>query len=237
MVGPVLEVRPAAGRFHTALGWLDSWHSFSFGYHHDPANTGHGLLLVNNDDTVAPGGGFSPHGHRDMEIVTWVLAGELEHADTLGNRGVIHPGLAQRMSAGTGIRHSEMNANGTVPVHFVQMWVLPDTTGIPPGYEQADVGEALDRGGLIPVASGSHPEAAIRIRQRRATLWAGRLGAGEAVTVPDGPHVHLFVALGTADLEVAGPLGPGDAVRLRSAGEPRLVAGPAGAEVLVWVTA
>src|SRR6478672_3454381 len=107
------HIRPAATRFHTQLDWLDSWHSFSFGPHHDPGNTGHGLLIVNNDDVVRAGGGFGTHGHRDMEIVTWVLRGELGHRDSTGTDGVIYPGLAQRMSAGSGIRHSEMNASAT----------------------------------------------------------------------------------------------------------------------------
>ena len=151
--------RPPTGgsRVHTDIGWLDSWHSFSFGEHYDPDNTGHGLLIVSNDDRVAPAGGFGTHGHRDMEIVTWVLDGELEHRDSIGTHGVIYPGLAQRMSAGSGIRHSEMNHSTTAPVHFVQMWVVPDTNGIDPGYEQLDVNDRLAGGGLVAVASGSRP--------------------------------------------------------------------------------
>ena len=125
-----LTVQRAADRFLTDIDWLDSKHSFNFGGHYREGDGGHGLLLVNNDDTVAPGGGFGTHGHRDMEIVTWVLSGKLEHHDSEGNHGVLYPGLAQRMSAGSGIRHSEMNASDTEPVHFVQMWVLPDTSGV-----------------------------------------------------------------------------------------------------------
>jgi quercetin 2,3-dioxygenase len=233
---PASDVRPADSRFHTRIDWLDSWHSFSFGHHHDPANVHHGLLLVSNDDRVAPGAGFGTHPHRDMEIVTWVLDGALEHADTLGNRGVIRPGLAQRMSAGRGIMHSEMNHSTTLPVHFVQMWVLPDTAGIDPGYEQADISAALDAGELVPVASGSEVDAAVRIQQRDATLWAVRLGPGGAVEVPDGPFAHVFVALGDVELEGAGPLSSGDAARLTAAGTPTLTGGVGGAEVLVWVT-
>src|SRR5215813_7784711 len=130
-----VDIRRAATRDHTQLSWLDSWHSFSFGSHYDPDNTHHGLLLVSNDDRVRAGTGFSTHPHRDMEIVTWVLDGSLEHKDSEGNHGVIYPGLAQRMSAGTGIWHSEMNPS-TAEVHFVQMWVLPDTESIEPGYQQ-----------------------------------------------------------------------------------------------------
>jgi quercetin 2,3-dioxygenase len=231
-----IDVRRAVQRPHTRIGWLDSRHSFSFGHHWDPSNTRHGLLLVNNDDVVAPGSGFSTHPHRDMEIVTWVLDGQLEHEDTLDNRGVIYPGLAQRMSAGTGIWHSEMNA-GAEPVHFVQMWVLPDTERIDPGYQQLDVNAELDRGGLVPIASGKGHDAAISIRQRDAVLWGGRLRPGERAVVPDAPHAHVFVARGGAALEGAGDLDTGDAVRLRAAGDPELVAGPGGAEVLVWATA
>jgi len=192
------------------------------------------LLLVNNDDTVLPGTGFSTHPHQDMEIVTWVLSGELEHKDTLGNKDVIYPGLAQRMSAGTGIWHSEMNPKGAEPVHFVQMWVLPDTERIAPGYEQLDVNANFDKGGLVPVASGRSDLAAISIRQKDATLWVGRLAAGEAVHIPDNRYAHLFVATGSATLEGAGPLVAGDAVRLTAAGSASLTAGPEGAEVLVW---
>ena len=229
-----VDVRPATSRFHTQLDWLDSWHSFSFGPHHDPANTGHGLLVVNNDDVVRGGGGFGTHGHRDMEIVTWVLQGELAHRDSTGTDGVIYPGLAQRMSAGRGIRHSEINASASADVHLVQMWVLPDTRGIEPSYEQRDVSDALASGGLVPVASGRGHEGAVTIHQRDAVLWAGRLTPGSVVTVPDAAHVHVFVAVGTASLDGAGNLATGDAVRLTAAGERALTAGPEGAEVLIW---
>ena len=231
-----IDVRRAGSRFHTRFGWLDSNHSFSFGHHYDPANTGHGLLLVSNDDRVAPHTGFETHPHRDMEIVTWVLDGRLEHKDTLGNHGEIYPGLAQRMSAGRGIWHSEMNA-GAEPVHFVQMWVLPDTPAIDPGYQQLDINAELAGGGLVPIASGKGHDAAITIAQRDAVLWGGRLRAGETVSVPDEAHVHLFVALGSGALAGAGDLAEGDAVRLTGAGDPTFTAGPAGAEVLIWATA
>ena len=237
MTASTIDVRRTDDRFATEFGWLHSKHSFSFGHHYDPANTHHGLLLVSNDDRVAPGTGFDTHPHRDMEIVTWVLEGELEHKDTLGNRGLIYPGLAQRMTAGSGIWHSEKNPSGGEPVHFVQMWVLPDTESVDPGYQQVDVNAELARGGLVPIASGQGHESAISIRQRDAVLWGGRLQPGEVVTVPDAPHTHLFVAVGDATLEGAGALATGDAVRLTAAGGPRLTAGPAGAEVLIWATA
>jgi redox-sensitive bicupin YhaK (pirin superfamily) len=232
-----IEVRRADERPHTNLNWLDSRHSFSFGHHYDQANTHHGLLLVSNDDRVAAGTGFSTHPHQDMEIVTWVLSGRLEHKDSEGNEGEIYPGLAQRMSAGTGIWHSEMNPSPSEDVHFVQMWVLPDTERITPGYEQKDINSELDRGGLQPIASGQGHDSAISISQRDAVLWGARLGAGERVTVPDGRYVHVFVADGDVVLEGAGALAAGDAARLVGAGSPDLTAGTSGAEVLIWVTA
>ena len=235
MTTPIIDVRRAEERFTTRTGWLNSRHSFSFGHHYDPSNTHHGLLLVSNDDIVKPDTGFDTHPHRDMEIVTWVLDGELEHKDTLGNSDVIYPGLAQRMSAGRGIWHSEMNATRGGDVHFVQMWVLPDRERVDPSYEQLDISAELDRGGLVPVASGRGHNAAISIRQRGAVLWAGRLKPSEMVTVPDARFVHVYIAKGAADLEGAGPLVAGDAVRLTAAGAPRLTADPtAGAEVLIW---
>jgi redox-sensitive bicupin YhaK (pirin superfamily) len=235
---PTVDVRRADTRFHTRIPWLDSHHSFSFSRHYDPANTHHGLLLVNNDDVVRAGTGFSTHPHQDMEIVTWVLDGELEHKDSVGNKGIIYPGLAQRMSAGTGIWHSEMNPRGDTDAHFVQMWVLPDTERVDPGYEQLDINAELDRGGLVPIASGrghrTDSGAAIAIRQRDAVLWGGRLHPGQSVPVPDSRFGHLFVARGSVSLAGAGALDAGDAVRLTEAGSPTVVAGPDGAELLVW---
>jgi redox-sensitive bicupin YhaK (pirin superfamily) len=231
-----VDVRTTGSRFHTQLDWLDSWHSFSFGPHYDPRNTGHGLLIVNNDDVVKGGGGFGTHGHQNMEIVTWVLRGELAHRDSTGTDGIIYPGLAQRMSAGRGIRHSEVNASATADVHLVQMWVLPDTDGIEPGYEQRDLNDALSEGGLVVVASGQAHEGAVSIHQRDAALSVGRLRADETVTVPDAPHVHVFVAVGDTTLDGT-PLATGDAARLAHAGAPSLTAGPDGAEVLIWATA
>ena len=232
---PVIDVRRSAARFHTRAGWLDSHHSFSFGGHYDPVNTHHGLLLVSNDDIVRAGTGFMTHPHQDMEIVTWVLGGELEHKDSEGNKGILYPGLAQRMSAGTGIWHSEMNPNQDKDVHFIQMWVAPDTERVDPGYEQLDINGELDRGGLVPIASGRGHQAAISVRQKDAVLWGGRLKPGGTVNVPDAKFVHLYVAKGTAQLEGAGTLAAGDAVRLTAAGSPRLTADAvAGAEVLIW---
>lgn len=232
-----IDIRRSNERFHTRAGWLDSRHSFSFSRHYDPANTHHGLLVVHNDDVVLPDSGFTTHPHRDMEIVTWVLEGRLEHTDTLGNHDEIYPGLAQRMSAGTGIWHSEMNPSRHEAVRFVQMWVVPDTEGIEPGYEQLDISHQLDRGELVTVASGDEGAGAIGLRQRHAELRAGRLAPSARATLPEARHVHLYVARGAVDLETGAHLGEGDAARLSEAGGLRTTAGPAGAEVLVWATA
>jgi redox-sensitive bicupin YhaK (pirin superfamily) len=229
-----IDIRRAADRFATNLGWLDSRHSFSFGGHYDRDNVGHGLLIVSNDDTVAPAGGFGTHPHRDMEIVTWVLDGELEHRDSEGNEGVIYPGLAQRMSAGRGITHSEMNHSRTDPVRFVQMWVVPDTAGIDPGYEQLDVNAALAGGGLVEVASGRGTPGAIHLHQAGAAMSVARLAAGEKATVPAAPFVHVFAARGAVALG-EDYLDEGDAARLTGAGRIELTA-TSDAEVIVWET-
>ena len=242
---PSVDLRRAADRFSTDAGWLDSHHSFSFGHHRDPRNTHFGLLLVNNDDVVAPGTGFETHPHRDMEIVTWVLDGGLVHQDSEGHSGVIHPGLAQRMSAGTGILHSEKNDSWRLtgadahsdPVHFIQMWVVPDTPRIQPGYEQLDITTELEQGGLVTVASGMAKHAdhrAIRIQNSYAGLLAARLADGESVELPDAPFVHLFVARGAVDLEAAGLLETGDAARITVSEGRRVSAVGGPAEVLVW---
>jgi redox-sensitive bicupin YhaK (pirin superfamily) len=230
-----IDVRRANERFHTAIDWLDSWHSFSFSEHYDPKNTHFGLLRVLNDDVVAPGGAFGTHPHRDMEIVTWVLDGALEHRDSEGNVGVITRDIAQRMSAGTGIRHSEANASKTESVHLLQMWVPPDAFGDPPGYEQRDVSNDIETNALFPLASGAeHVTSAIHINQDDATLWIGRLTSGATVTMPASPFVHVFVARGAATLDGAGELATGDAVRLTDAGQLELTATADDTEVVVW---
>ncbi|HEX3825266.1 MAG TPA: pirin family protein [Mycobacteriales bacterium] len=243
MTRATVDIRKARDRVATKVSWLDSKHSFSFGQHYDPHNTHHGLLLVNNDDIVDPGTGFETHPHRDMEILTWVLRGSLVHQDSTGHSGVIYPGLAQRMSAGEGILHSEKNDSWRLqgnehsdPVHFVQMWVVPDEGGRTPGYEQREISDELLRGSLLPVASGmaKHDgEAAIRIGNRDAALYAARLQPGQTVELPEAPYLHLFVAEGNVSLEGAGELSAGDAVRFTATGGQRVTA-IEGAEILVW---
>src|ERR1700752_947993 len=243
MNAPAVDIRCGDDRAKTKIDWLDSKHSFSFGGHYEPDNTHHGLLLVNNDDIVKPGAGFDTHPHRDMEIVTWVLRGSLVHQDSTGHSGVIYPGLAQRMSAGRGILHSEKNDSWTLtgeqshrePVHFVQMWVVPDEPGINPGYQQLEIDDELLRGGLVTIASGMpahRDKSAMTIHNRYAALHGARLHPGDSAELPQAPYLHLFVARGAVRLEGAGELSEGDAVRFTAAGGQRVpAAGPS--EILV----
>jgi redox-sensitive bicupin YhaK (pirin superfamily) len=228
------EIRRAANRAVTTTPWLTSRHSFSFGDHYDPDNTHYGLLLVNNDDIVSPGTGFDTHPHRDMEIVTWVLRGELSHHDSNGNRGVIYPGLAQRMSAGSGILHSERNDSPTEPVHFVQMWVVPDESGIDPSYQQHEIDQKLLDGNLVTIASGmpAH-DAAITLHNRNTALHGTRLRPGAAVSLPRAPYLHLVLALGRVSVEGIGEVHEGDAVRFADA-DGRRVAAAEPSELLIW---
>lgn len=241
---PRLELRRGAERFVTRTDWATTRHSFSFGAHYDPDNVGFGTLLAVNEDLVSSGTGYDPHPHLDAEIVTWVLSGSLVHTDSRGNSGIVHRGLAQRMSAGSGIVHSERNDGFRVdptlpeiPVHFWQMWVRPDVPGVPPSYQQRELDLADLAAGWLPVASGSHPEAAITLGSAGTTLWAVRVAAGVERQLPDGALVHLSVLAGEIDLESpAGGtvrLGTGDSARLCDAGGLR-VTGVADAELLAW---
>jgi quercetin 2,3-dioxygenase len=231
------EIRRAADRAVTTTSWLNSRHSFSFGDHYDPGNTHHGVLLVNNDDVVQPGAGFDTHPHRDMEIVTWVLDGSLAHRDSAGNSGVVYPGLAQRMSAGSGILHSEKNDSATDPVHFIQMWVQPDESGIDPGYQQHEIADELLDGRLATIASGmpGH-DAAITIHNRSAALHGARLRGDESLELPAAPYLHLFVACGQLTMSATDgdvELDEGDAVRFTAANGIRVTAHQP-CEILVW---
>src|SRR5262249_42256502 len=178
---PMIAVRPAEERGIANFGWLDSRHSFSFGHYYDPKHMGFGPLRVINEDRVRPGAGFDTHGHRDMEIISYVLEGALEHKDSIGTGSVIRPGDVQRMSAGTGIRHSEYNHSTGKPVHFLQIWVLPDAQGLKPRYDQKTFPGAEKRGRLRLVGSPDGRDGSIVIHQD-ADIYASLLDSGEAVT-------------------------------------------------------
>jgi hypothetical protein len=202
----MLTLRPADDRGRTRLEWLDSRHTFSFGDYQDPRHMGFGPLRVINDDRVAPGRGFGTHAHRDMEILTWVLDGALQHRDSLGNGSVIRPGEVQIMSAGTGIQHSEFNPSATEPVRFLQIWILPERPGLPPRYEQQPA--RFDAGPVATIAG--RQAGAVRVFQD-ATVHAVRLAAGQHVEIdlPAGRAAWVQVARGDVRLGDAA-LGEGD---------------------------
>lgn len=211
----MLTVRKSSERGHAHHGWLDSFHTFSFAGYRDPGWMGFGPLRVINEDRIAPGAGFPAHRHRDMEIVTWVLSGALEHKDSLGNGGVIRPGEVQRMRAGRGIAHSEYNASATEPVHLLQIWIEPDAHGLEPGYEQTAFAPASLQGQLRLIASNDGRDGSVTLHQD-AAIRAGRLAAGEhaTLTLAPGRRAWLQVARGRVKVQGA-PLEAGDAVAVR----------------------
>lgn len=210
----MIKVIRSEERHHADMGWLDTrWH-FSFAEYYDPANMTWGALRVFNDDVVRPGRGFDTHPHRDMEIVTYVIQGALEHRDSTGNVGVIHPGEVQVMSAGTGILHSEYNHSKTEPVRFLQLWILPRTKGRPPRWEQRQFA-ADERGGrLLPVVSSGSLPGSLAIGQD-ATIYVSALQAGQAVTHTSRPNrkAYLFVIRGDVTLNGIA-LATGDQARI-----------------------
>jgi redox-sensitive bicupin YhaK (pirin superfamily) len=229
----MLQIRPAADRGHADHGWLDSWHTFSFADYHDPAHMGIGPLRVLNDDRIQPGTGFGTHPHRDMEIVSYVLDGALAHRDSMGNGSVIVPGDVQRLSAGTGVLHSEHNAAERQATHFLQIWFLPRHRGRAPGYEQKHFAAAEKRGRLRLIASPDGAEGSVTIDQD-ARLHAGLFDGAERAThvVAAGRQAYLHVARGR--IRANGTvLGEGDAARLAAGGELQ-VEGGEGAEVLLF---
>jgi redox-sensitive bicupin YhaK (pirin superfamily) len=231
-----MEVRRSGDRAVTRSERIVSRHSFAFGPHYEPGNLGFGVLVAHNEDMVASPGGYDPHPHRDMEIVTWVLSGALEHRDSAGHHGTVAPGTAQRMSAGRGVRHSERAARDH-PLHMVQMWIRPDVLGVTPSYEQVDLAPALSSGDLVLAASGRPDSgAAVRLHQLSAQLFIARLPSGAFVELPAAALAHLFVARGSVDLETDGRpmrLGAGDAARLIHSQGERVSAGEP-SEILVW---
>jgi len=206
----MLTIRRARDRGHANHGWLDSHHTFSFADYYDRRHMGHGNLRVINDDTVAPGKGFGTHPHRDMEIISYVLDGALEHKDSMGNGSVIRPGDVQRMSAGTGVTHSEFNHSATEPVHFLQIWILPDAQGHAPGYEQKFFGRADKRGRLRLVASASGRDGSVSLNQD-ADILAGLFDGDERAAYTTRPQRDLWLHVARGSLSVNGqPLEAGD---------------------------
>lgn len=227
----MITIRKSEARGKTRIDWLDSKHSFSFGEYYDPAQMHWGPLRVINEDIVAPGAGFPTHPHRDMEILTWVLDGELAHKDSTGGAETIKPGELQRMSAGTGIRHSEYNASAQKPVHLLQIWLVPATAGLQPGYEQKRF-DGLD-GRLRLVASPDAAEGSLTIHQD-ARLYVGRLAAGQEATLAAQPGRVQWVQVARGGATLNGhALQQGDGAAVRGEDALRIAANDQ-AEVLVF---
>ncbi len=229
----MLDIRKAAERGHADHGWLRSFHSFSFADYHDSRHMGFGPLRVINEDRVQPGMGFGTHGHRDMEIISYVLDGALEHRDSIGNGSVIRPGDVQRMSAGTGVRHSEFNPSSRDPVHFLQIWIEPSVRGIAPGYEEKHFDAASKRGRLRLVGSPDGREGSVTIHQD-AHVYAALLDGAERAVHAVAPGRSAYVHVARGRLTANGqPLAAGDALKATGALEIALQQGEA-AEVLVF---
>lgn len=229
----MLTPRPSAERGHADHGWLDTRHTFSFADYHDPAHMGFRSLRVINEDRIAPGAGFPRHPHRDMEIVTIVLAGALEHRDSTGGHGIIRPGDVQRMTAGTGVTHSEYNASAAEPVHLVQIWILPEKRGLAPGYEQKTFAESAKRGRFCVVASPDGREDSVTIRQD-ARLHLAALGSGETAAHPLAPGRHAWVQVLRGKVDVNGhALEAGDGAAVSDEKQVRISA-TADSEVLLF---
>ncbi|MFZ4667185.1 MAG: pirin family protein [Prochlorotrichaceae cyanobacterium] len=218
----MLQVRASHDRGLAQFDWLDSRHTFSFGHYYDPAHMGFGVLRVINEDKIKPGKGFGTHGHQDMEIITYVLQGALEHRDSLGNGSIIRPGDVQRMTAGTGIRHSEFNASATDPVHLLQIWILPDTSGLTPGYEEIRLdspvlNSPLDAasGSLRLIGSRDGREGSVTIHQD-VSLYAIQLTAEQSVTHDLAPHRSAWVQVARGSIALNDRfLEPGDGVAIQ----------------------
>jgi redox-sensitive bicupin YhaK (pirin superfamily) len=230
----VLTVRKASDRGASNLGWLESYHTFSFSDYHDPKWMGFHSLRVINDDTVAAGGGFGTHAHRDMEIITYVLDGALEHKDSIGTGSVIRPGDVQKMSAGSGIRHSEFNASQTDPVHFLQIWVIPDRQGIPPAYEQLHFPREAKVGKLLLVGSNSGEKGLIRLQQD-AKMYVSVLDSAEQRVehaLASGRHAWVQVARGAVTVN-GKQLATGDGAAITTESKIEIAGSPS-AEVILF---
>ena len=229
----MLTVRKANERGHANHGWLDTWHTFSFADYYDPREMGFGPLRVINDDTVQPGRGFGTHGHRDMEIITYVLEGALEHKDSMGNGSIIRPGNVQRMSAGTGVQHSEFNPSRDEVVHLLQIWIEPNVRGVRPGYEEKRFEANDKKGRLRLIASPDGRDGSVTIHQD-SLVYAGIMEEGDSVRQELTPGRRAYVHLARGAVSVNGEkLKAGDGAKIDGATEIRLHDGSHG-EVLVF---
>jgi redox-sensitive bicupin YhaK (pirin superfamily) len=231
--GATTRVRKAADRGRTDWGWLDSRHTFSFGEYHDPGHMGFRALRVINDDRVSPGAGFGTHGHRDMEILSYVLEGALAHKDSMGTGSVIRPGEIQMMRAGTGVTHSEYNSSKTEPVHFLQIWIVPDERGLPPAYGQRPVDREAARRSFALLASGDGRDQSVHIHQD-VDLWLALLDEGQPRALPlqAGRQAWVHVARGSAEVNGVN-MAEGDGAAVTGA-QAVTLAGRGPAEVLVF---
>lgn len=230
----MISVRKADERGTSRISWLDSRHTFSFSDYHDPRHMGFGPLRVINDDRVAPAGGFGTHGHRDMEIITYVLDGALAHSDSLGTGSVIRPGDVQKMSAGSGIRHSEFNHSKTHPVHFLQIWIVPDRDGIAPGYQQLSFPRESKLGKLLLVASDEKRDDIIHIQQDAKMYVTVLESAEQRVTHALAPGRHAWVHVATGNVVVNGhALQAGDGAAVTDESKVEISGSPSG-EVLLF---
>jgi quercetin 2,3-dioxygenase len=230
----MISVRRSDERGTSNLGWLDSRHTFSFGEYYDAGHMGFGPLRVINEDRVRPGAGFGTHGHRDMEIISYVLEGALEHKDSIGTGSVIRPGDVQRMSAGTGIRHSEFNHSEKEAVHFLQIWLLPERDGLPPSYEQKTFADDEKRGRLRLVASRDGRDGSVTVHQD-AEVFAAVLNEGETVShaLPAGRKAWLQVVRGAVALNGA-ELGAGDGAQAMDVSALEVSGRSDGSEILLF---
>jgi redox-sensitive bicupin YhaK (pirin superfamily) len=229
----MIKIRKSGERGHANLGWLDTYHTFSFADYYDPRHMGFRTLRVINDDRIAGGGGFGTHPHRDMEIITYVLSGELEHRDSMGNGAVMKPGEVQTMTAGSGVQHSEFNHSQTEPLHLLQIWIVPDQKSLPPGYAQKSFVEELKPGRLVPVASKTGHDGSLRINQD-VDLLIGKFDASDKGIYALKPNRHAWLQVATGSIDLNGhELKSGDGAAI--SGEPSLsVTGKEPSQVLLF---
>lgn len=220
----MLHFRPSEARGHANFGWLDSRHTFSFGHYFDPQHISFGALRVINEDRVAPGAGFGTHGHENMEIISYVLDGALEHKDSLGNGSVIRPGDVQRMTAGTGVRHSEYNHSSTDPVHFLQIWIVPEREGLEPGYEEKSFATTERDGNLRLIGSRDGRNGSLTIHQD-VDLYNALMTQGDEISFDVRTGRKVWIQSVRGGVSVNGqPLDAGDGLGIVSAGELEIAA-------------